>query len=161
MRSGLRQLRRQQKFANILGFTPDYGLSKSGNDDLTQIEFEKLWYGGIVNRTLIRQSFIDLSEEEIPYSEAMGDLTGWAVIFSVPDKSEFTRFKDIQVRQLVRQNHLFHIPCFGGALAEIFDSGCQIKTLKAIYSLGKREVRIDAKAVSSAIKNAVEGAVWK
>lgn len=151
MRSGLRQIRRQQNFANILGFTPDYGLSKSGNDNLTQLEFEKLWYGGEVFRTLIRQSFADLTDDEIKYSEAMGDLTGWAVISYAPSESDFTRFKDIQIRQLIRQDNLFHVPCFGGALAEIFDAGCQIKTARAYYTLGKREVRIDDKAVSKAL----------
>lgn len=135
MRTGLKSIKQKPRIESVC----NWGMSKYGHDNFTQHDFELMTFGGEIKRTVIRTSFADNSEETISFDRATYELSGFAGLLP-SEGSEFAKYRGYQIRKLILIDYLFYCPWFNGAVAELFDAGCQILTTKASYRLGTQEV---------------------
>lgn len=136
MRSGLKQIKRQQRF-NQMFELPEYAQPKKVYS--SQLAFEQEHFGGKVERTILRRVFGEDIWEEMNFGQASWELTGFAQVQS--EETEFREYHGKQIRELLKVDNLFNCPWFNAALCELLDAGCSIKTQRAEYKIGERIVK--------------------
>lgn len=116
-------------------------------------KFQIETYGGIVDRLVTRTPFSRYEAiEDISGDRAEYEVSGFAEVHDTAG-TDFEGYERRQIRYLLTVNEMFMFPSFVGAVAEILDAGCSIRTRKAVYRLKSRSVRPKAAQVRSTQKN--------
>lgn len=136
MRSGLKQIQRQQRVSKMFEL-PEYAQPKKVYD--SQLAYEKERFGGKVERTILRRVIGEDIWEEMNFGQASWEMSGDAKLQS--ENTEFAEHHGTELKELIKIDRLFNCPWFNGALCELLDAGCTVLTKHAEYKIGERFVK--------------------